>query len=133
VVIDGESMNAEQALARPGVTVEMLEARGFFVDTAAGTRDGDVSTIEAELKYRGYLKRDEVQRARTLAQEQRAIPADMEYRGMPGLSREVVERLSSVRPATIGQAGRVTGVTPAALAIVARSVAKISNRARCDD
>jgi len=133
VVIDGESMSAEQALARPGVTVAMLEARGFFVDTAAGTRDVDVSTIEAELKYRGYLKRDEVQRARTLAQEQRAIPADMEYRGMPGLSREVVERLSAVRPATIGQAGRVTGVTPAALAIVARSVAKISNRARCDD
>jgi len=133
VVIDGESMSAEQALARPGVTVGMLEARGFFVDTAAGTRDVDVSTIEAELKYRGYLKRDEVQRARTLAQEQRAIPADMEYRGMPGLSREVVERLSAVRPATIGQAGRVAGVTPAALAIVARSVAKISNRARCDD
>jgi tRNA uridine 5-carboxymethylaminomethyl modification enzyme len=133
VVIDGESMSAEQALARPGVTVSTLEARGFSVDTAAGTREVDVATIEAELKYRGYLKRDEVQRARTLAQEQRAIPADMEYRGIPGLSREVVERLSAVRPATIGQAGRVTGVTPAALAIVARSVARISNRALCDD
>jgi tRNA uridine 5-carboxymethylaminomethyl modification enzyme len=133
VVMDGESMSAEQALARPGITVAALEARGFVVDTTAETRDVDVSTIEAELKYRGYLKRDEVQRARTLAQEQRAIPEDMEYRGIPGLSREVVERLSAVRPTTIGQAGRVAGVTPAALAIVARCVAKFNDRALCED
>ena len=46
------------------------------------------------------------------------IPAAFDYAGIPGLSREVVERLTAVRPATIGQASRVPGVTPAAVAIV---------------
>jgi tRNA uridine 5-carboxymethylaminomethyl modification enzyme len=59
-----------------------------------------------------------------LTQESHAIPSDFEYVGIPGLSREVTERLSSIRPDTIGQAARVPGVTPAAVAIVAARVAR---------
>ena len=61
---------------------------------------------------------------RTLAQEARSIPADFNYAVIPGLSHEAVERLSAVRPGTIGQAARVPGVTPAAVAIVAARVAR---------
>ncbi len=119
VRIGDDVLTAEQALSRPAVTTAALATQGFAleVDPAAGHLD--VATIEAELKYAGYLKRDEAQRVRTSALESRAIPTSFEYRGIPGLSREVVERLSAVRPSTIGQAGRVPGVTPAAVAILA--------------
>ncbi|MBI4800177.1 MAG: hypothetical protein HY794_15910, partial [Desulfarculus sp.] len=51
-------------------------------------------------------------------QEAVAIPPDMDYAGLPGLSREVQEKLTRIRPANLGQAGRISGVTPAALAVV---------------
>jgi tRNA uridine 5-carboxymethylaminomethyl modification enzyme len=125
VTVASDVMTAEQALARPGVTVAGLESQGLRLETSSETFHLDVASLEAELKYRGYIKRDEAQRARTRLQESRPIPAGFEYRGIPGLSREVVERLSSVRPASIGQAGRVPGVTPAAVAILAARVARI--------
>jgi tRNA uridine 5-carboxymethylaminomethyl modification enzyme len=53
-------------------------------------------------------------------QEHRSIPAGFAFGDVPGLSREIVERLSQVRPDTVGQAGRVPGVTPAAVAVLAR-------------
>jgi tRNA uridine 5-carboxymethylaminomethyl modification enzyme len=52
-------------------------------------------------------------------QEHRGIPDDFAFSTIPGLSREVVQRLTDVRPATLGQAGRIPGVTPAAVAVVA--------------
>ena len=82
----------------------------------------DVATLTAETKYEGYLRRETTRLARLQSQEGRAIPAAFEYAGIPGLSREVVQRLTEVRPATIGQASRVPGVTPAAVAIVAARV-----------
>jgi tRNA uridine 5-carboxymethylaminomethyl modification enzyme len=111
---DGIVVTAEQALSRPAVTVASLASRGFSLEVDEPDVDFDAATLEAELKYRGYLKRDEAQQARTRLQEDRQIPLEFEYRDVPGLSREVIERLSSVRPSTIGQAGRVPGVTPRA-------------------
>ena len=119
VKIDGDTMTAEQALARPGVSLGDLAAQGFEIDTSASTSHVDAATLEAELTYRGYLKRHDAMLARTRADEARAIPSTFDYQDLPGLSREVVQRLSEVRPGTIGQAGRVPGVTPAAVAIVA--------------
>jgi tRNA uridine 5-carboxymethylaminomethyl modification enzyme len=84
----------------------------------------DEATLLAEAKYEGYLRRESTRLARLHAQESRAIPAAFEYAGIPGLSREVVQRLTEVRPTTIGQASRVPGVTPAAVAIVAARVAR---------
>jgi tRNA uridine 5-carboxymethylaminomethyl modification enzyme len=123
VRINGESTTAEQALTRPLVTIESLRPQGFSLETSEGSAHLDIATLEADLKYRGYLKRHDAVLARTQAQEARAIPTSFDYRGIPGLSREVVERLSAVRPATVGQASRVPGVTPAAVAIVAARVA----------
>jgi tRNA uridine 5-carboxymethylaminomethyl modification enzyme len=124
VVMEDGRVSAEQALGRPRVTLEALEAQGFAIETDGSTGGLDAATLSAELKYRGYLKRDDLQRARVQVQEHRPIPSWFEYRDVPGLSREVVERLSAVRPETIGQAGRVPGVTPAAVAILAARVAR---------
>src|SRR5690606_37508958 len=88
--------------------------------------DLDRATLVAELRYGGYLERQDARLARTRRDEGRRIPEGFSYVGVPGLSREVVERLTEVRPATIGQAARVPGVTPAAVAIVASRVAAFS-------
>jgi tRNA uridine 5-carboxymethylaminomethyl modification enzyme len=124
VVVDGERISAAQALSRPPVTIEVIEAHGVTFEVDAIRADVDRGTLLADFKYGGYLKRQETQLARTRADEGRRIPQDFTYATVPGLSREVVERLSTVRPATIGQAARVPGVTPAAVAIVAARVAR---------
>ncbi len=117
----------------PGPTchclIEVMEA-GCHFEIGGDDAANDCGTIEAEMKYRGYLKRHARQLDRTQSQEARGIPAEFEYTGIPGLSREVIERLTEVRPATIGQAARVPGVTPAAVAIVAARVDRWRDRPR---
>jgi len=124
VEIDGARIPVAQALARPTTALETLETQGFAFEQDGDRGEFDRATIVAELRYRGYLKRHEAHVARARAAEDRAIPAHFEYRGVPGLSQEVVERLSEVRPATVGQAARVPGITPAAVAILAARVGR---------
>jgi len=124
VSVDGEMTTAAQALGRPPVTLESLEAQGLSLDVDEVRGDLDRATLVAEFKYRGYLKRQEADVLRARTDEQRRIPAGFSYAGIPGLSREIVERLTAVQPVTVGQAARVPGVTPAAVAIVASRVAR---------
>jgi hypothetical protein len=74
--------------------------------------------VGIETKYEGYLARQEEQVARLQAPGESRLPDDMEYEGLPGLSREVQEKLSRIRPVSLGQASRISGVTPAAVAIL---------------
>jgi len=119
VDVEGTRMMASQALARPQMTLEQLIAQGLPIELSPARGELDRATLDAECKYEGYLRQHARQWSRARAQESREIPESFEYTGIPGLSREVVERLSAIRPATIGQAGRIPGVTPAAVAIVA--------------
>jgi tRNA uridine 5-carboxymethylaminomethyl modification enzyme len=128
VVVGAERTTAAQALSRPAVALEDLRAQGFAIETSPDVAHVDESTLVAELKYQGYLKGQDTQLARARAQEQRTIPQEFEYAGIPGLSREVVERLTQVRPGTLGQASRVPGVTPAAVAIVAAALGRSNAR-----
>lgn len=74
--------------------------------------------IEIRHKYEGYLQR-QAELAQKMAQwEKKAIPEDFDYDAVPGLSNEVRQKLKEVRPRSLGQAGRISGVTPAALAIL---------------
>jgi tRNA uridine 5-carboxymethylaminomethyl modification enzyme len=79
---------------------------------------GVLMTVETEVKYEGYIDQQRRQMERMLGSEERAIPSSLEFRRIPGISREVGERLERVRPATLGQAGRIPGVTAAAVAIL---------------
>ena len=74
--------------------------------------------METEIKYEGYLKQQEKAIQRLKRAEQRAIPDWFDYKSVSGLSREMQEKLLKVRPGTIGQAGRIPGVTPAAVSLV---------------
>lgn len=71
--------------------------------------------VQIEVKFEGYLKRQEEIVRRWESMENRALPHDLDYRNVPGLSSEVVEKLADIRPRTLGQAGRISGVTPAAV------------------
>jgi tRNA uridine 5-carboxymethylaminomethyl modification enzyme len=74
--------------------------------------------IECQIKYDGYLRRQEAEVKRLSRSERRRIPAAFAYRGVPGLSAESVEKLEQVRPATLGQASRIPGITPAAVSLL---------------
>jgi tRNA uridine 5-carboxymethylaminomethyl modification enzyme len=73
--------------------------------------------VVARLRYAGYIERQEREAARMAEDENLQIPREMTY-SLPGLSREIVEKLTFVRPVSLGQAGRIPGVTPAAIAIL---------------
>ncbi|MFN7936709.1 MAG: tRNA uridine-5-carboxymethylaminomethyl(34) synthesis enzyme MnmG [Bryobacteraceae bacterium] len=77
-----------------------------------------LTTMETEFKYEGYLQQQQRQVRRLQESEDRPIPSGVEYAGIPGLSREVSDKLSRVQPATLGQAARIPGVTPAAVAVL---------------
>ena len=79
---------------------------------------GLVATVETESKYSGYIAQQERQMERMKDAERRPIPSTFGFGGIPGLSREVQDKLERVRPETLGQAARIPGVTPAAVAIL---------------
>jgi tRNA uridine 5-carboxymethylaminomethyl modification enzyme len=79
---------------------------------------GLLTTVETEIKYHGYIVQQERQIERLKDAERRPIPAAFGFGGIPGLSREVCEKLERVRPGTLGQAARIPGITPAAVAIL---------------
>ncbi len=75
--------------------------------------------VEIEVKYEGYLERQESDARRARSWGEVALPADLDYAAIPGLSREVVEKLGTVRPRSLGQASRISGVTPVAVTLLA--------------
>ena len=122
VTVRGGRLPAGRALRQPDVDVRELIASGELplevVDPLV-----DLASLETSYRYEGYLKRQGESVERLRRQESRAIPAGFEFTGIPGLSRECAERLSAVRPETLGQALRIPGITPAAVALVAAHVA----------
>ena len=88
------------------------------LDVDSCDRTIDIASLETEFKYEGYLARQRLSVERQRRQEGRTIPADFVFVGIPGLSREMTERLTAIRPGTLGQASRIPGVTPAAVAVI---------------
>lgn len=74
--------------------------------------------IETEFRYEGHLKRQQLQIDRMSRHESKRIPSDADYTSIPGLKKEAQLRLTTIRPETLGQAGRISGITPADLAIL---------------
>jgi tRNA uridine 5-carboxymethylaminomethyl modification enzyme len=121
----GGRLSAEAFLRRPEVKLDALLASGdVALDLEGPTRELDVASIENETKYAGYLKQEAARIGRLRRQERRRIPDAFAFAHVPGLSREVVQRLSQVRPETLGQASRVPGVTAAAVAVLGAYIEK---------
>jgi tRNA uridine 5-carboxymethylaminomethyl modification enzyme len=115
--VDSERPTVAQWLRRPESRFEMLNGWTEQVLGAAPVM-GLVTTVETEAKYSGYIRQQDRHIARLRDSEGRIIPEGFAYSGIPGVSREIQEKLSRVRPATLGQAGRIPGVTPAAVAVL---------------
>ena len=97
---------------------------GLPLELADGLAGGlDLQTLTTTLRFEGYLRRQEASIERRRALESQPIPVWFCY-DVPGLSREMVQRLGEVRPETIGQASRIPGVTPAAVALIASLVSR---------
>ena len=108
--------NALDLLKRPE-----LDYRALMSVPGVGpgeARDEVARQVEVQARYQGYVDRQRQEIERLRAGESRVIPETLDYRDVRGLSTEVVEKLSAVRPETIGQAARVEGVTPAGLSLL---------------
>ena len=121
VSIGSQRMPAARALRQPDVDVRTLAAEGQL-KLAIADPMLDFASLGTIYRYEGYLRRQGESVARLKRQEDRAIPQGFVFEGIPGLSRESVERLTAVRPETIGQALRIPGLTPAAVALIAAHV-----------
>jgi tRNA uridine 5-carboxymethylaminomethyl modification enzyme len=102
---------------RPEVKAEHLFAY-LSASFTGQVSPGEVFSAVTDLKYEGYVASQENFAARMQKSASRAIPDDIDYSQISGLSNEMIERLNRVRPRTIGQAMRIAGITPAALAIL---------------
>jgi tRNA uridine 5-carboxymethylaminomethyl modification enzyme len=100
-------------IRRPEARIAQLSS---ILDLA--TAEGVLETVETELKYAGYIAQQERQVARLKEAEGRRIPREFSYGEIPGLSTEARQKLSRVRPLTLGQASRIPGVTAAAIAVL---------------
>jgi tRNA uridine 5-carboxymethylaminomethyl modification enzyme len=87
-----------------------------------------VEQVDIQAKYHGYIERQKEDVAKMAQQEAMAIPADIDYAQLNGLSIEVRQRLAQHRPQTVGQAGRIQGVTPAAISILLVHLKKLRGR-----
>lgn len=125
VLPGGERLPVSKALQQPGIRLEpLVDAGEVAFETAEEDRTIDIASIETEFRYEGYLRRQRVQVERLRKHETRRIPPAFRFEAIPGLSREIIERLSAVRPETLGQASRIPGVTPAAIAVLAVYLAR---------
>jgi tRNA uridine 5-carboxymethylaminomethyl modification enzyme len=121
----GDRVPAAQLLRQPEVRLETLVREDHVrldVDSLAGTLD--LVSVETAVKYEGYLRRQEHEVERSRRDERRRIPPDFPFDRVPGLSREVIQRLSQIRPDTLAHALRIPGVTPAAVAVLASFVGR---------
>ncbi|HEX7137434.1 MAG TPA: tRNA uridine-5-carboxymethylaminomethyl(34) synthesis enzyme MnmG [Vicinamibacterales bacterium] len=127
---DGNRVPASQLLRQPAV--RLAELRPSIDSSESGRRLRidprdevlDFASAETAVKYAGYLKRQESEVEQARKDERRRIPADFPFEGVPGLSKEVIQRLTQVRPDTLGHALRIPGVTPAAVAVLAAYVSR---------
>jgi len=108
-------LSFEELLRRPEVTMEHLRQ---VKPGLAAMPDEVTRQLEVETKYAGYIQRQQEEVERFRRTEAVVIPADFDFQAVHGLSAEVVEKLSRIRPLTLGQASRIPGVTPAAIAIL---------------
>ena len=123
----GARMPASQLLRQPEVRLDALASeQNIHLETDPSNAVLDLMSVETTVRYEGYLKRQQREIERARRDERRRIPPDFAFEGVPGLSREIVQRLSQVRPDTLGHALRIPGVTPAAVAVLSTYVGRIS-------
>ena len=120
--------NLQDLLRRPQVSYASLATLpGFGAEPAP---DEVAEQVEIQVKYQGYIERQAEENARRDQIEHIALPADLDYASVPGLSKEVQQKLGQHRPETLGQASRLSGMTPAAVSLLLVYLKRAGNDAR---
>lgn len=119
----GDKTSLSTLLRRPEISYEVLLEK---FPSEAELSMQERTSVEVETKFSGYLERQEMDIARLKRMEEEKVPAGFDYSRIEGLGTEVIERLNLVRPSTLGQASRISGVTPAAVSILAIHLKKKS-------
>jgi tRNA uridine 5-carboxymethylaminomethyl modification enzyme len=125
----GRRATLTELLRRPELDWRAVEQ----VAVAGGVAPGDagpaaLERLEIELCYEGYLRRQEADAARLARADGVLVPTSLDFRDIPGLSNEAVEKLEAIRPRSVGQASRISGVTPAAIAILLTHIGLVERR-----
>ena len=125
--------NTDEVLTKENTLLDLLKrpniSFGDIDKVADSTVSGEVGEqIEIAVKYAGYIDRqnDEIEQMKRL--ENTPLPMDFDYTAVSGLSNEIVQKLSQVRPATLAQASRISGVTPAAVSLLAMTIKKLKKQ-----
>ncbi|HAR36207.1 MAG TPA: tRNA uridine-5-carboxymethylaminomethyl(34) synthesis enzyme MnmG [Acidobacteria bacterium] len=108
----GEAIPAVNYLRKPGISWKMLAEK---IKLPVNLSPEEVRTLESEIKYEGYLKKQEKEISRIMKLDALIIPPDINFREVPGLTREQVEKLEKNRPENMGQVKKIAGITPAAV------------------
>ncbi len=112
-------LTLKQLLRRPEITYKDLR---FLKDAEKNSHyslsNDIIEQIEIEVKYEGYIRRQNAQVEKFKRMEDWKIPSDFDFQKIPSLSREVKEKLCQIRPASLGQASRISGITPAAISLL---------------
>lgn len=112
--LSGEA-SLEQLLKRPELGYDAIAAINPAPSALPG---GAAEQVEIQVKYEGYIQRQLQQVERFASLEQKSIPSDMDFDALTGLGAEVRQKLNQVRPVSLGQASRISGVTPAAISLI---------------
>ncbi len=116
----------KELLRRNGITYEMIKK--YFGGNSIDKKH--IPVIETEVKFEGYIKREIEEVKRFQRAESEAIPPDINYSTIPGLSKELREKLERIRPQSLGQASRIPGMTPSALCILMYTIRALNNGVR---
>ena len=107
-------LTVDEMLRRANITAKDLQKIGFLTDID----DDALYQIEVESKYRGYIEKERVAIQQASKLENKSLPADIDYLSIDGLRLEARQKLDKIRPANLGQAGRILGVSPADVQIL---------------
>ncbi len=116
-----QTISLADLLRRPEISLAALLTLAGRAGQSPAIDQEDLSCIdeiELQVKYAGYIRRQDEQVIRFKKLERTVLPADMKYTGLPGLSHEAVEKLNAIQPRSLGQASRISGITPAAVSVL---------------
>lgn len=115
-VVGGKSASLAQLLCRPDITYNDL--CNSYPEEVLALPQEVAEQVELELKYAGYIQRQKTEIARLEGTENLALPTDLDYASIVGLSREAREKFHKLRPISIGQASRISGITPSDISLL---------------
>ncbi|AKC60186.1 tRNA uridine-5-carboxymethylaminomethyl(34) synthesis enzyme MnmG [Blochmannia endosymbiont of Camponotus (Colobopsis) obliquus] len=111
-------INGEELLRRPEMNYSKLTQLNEFSPTVLKLNMQILEQIETQIKYEGYINRQQKEITRQIRNENILLPNNFDYNSIAGLSKEVIDTLNNYKPHSIGQAARISGITPAAISVL---------------